>query len=246
MSGPAPGEVPVILVTGASRGIGAAISEALAAAGVRVAVNYKSAAARAEELVARIGNEASAWAADVGDGPAATAMVAGVIEHYGRLDGLVLNAGIWHGGRIGTVPDAEREAVFATALDSAFHLVPAAAPALRETGGRICLVSSVIGLIGFPGDSVYAAAKAGQIGLMRSLAKELGPDGVVVNAVAPGLVETEMTAAVSAGARERMLSRTALGRIGEPTDIATAVRFLMLDSSYVTGQVLVVDGGLGS
>lgn len=233
------------LVTGGSRGIGAAISRELGACGAAVAVNYRSDHDAAAAVVAELGPGASSWAADVSDRDAVAAMVAAVTEHHGGLDVLVVNAGVWRGGRVEQLAPSDWSLVVETSLTGAFYLVRAALPALRERGfGRVVVVSSVIGLIGYAGDSAYASAKAGLFGFVKSVAKECGRDGITVNAVAPGFVETDMTEEVPERARERMLARTSLRRPGRPEEIASAVRFLACEGSYVTGQTLVVDGGL--
>ncbi|HTR75226.1 MAG TPA: 3-oxoacyl-ACP reductase family protein [Solirubrobacterales bacterium] len=233
------------LVTGGSRGIGAAISRELNAAGADVAVNYRSDRAAAEAVLADLGEGASAWQADVADGEAVSKMVDEVTARHGGLDVLVVNAGVWRGGPIDRLAPADWSLVVDTSLTGAYHLVRAALPRMKEAGfGRVIVVSSAIGLIGFPGDGAYAAAKAGLLGFVKSISKEGGRDGVTVNAVAPGFVETDMTGEVPERARERMLSRTSLRRPGTPEEIALAVRFLACEGSYVTGQTLVVDGGL--
>jgi 3-oxoacyl-[acyl-carrier protein] reductase len=135
-------------------------------------------------------------------------------------------------------------AVLATSLDGAFNVARAAVPPMRAGGfGRIVAIGSVIGLVGFPGDTAYATAKAGLLGFVRSLSKEVGRDGITVNAVLPGFIETDMTAAVPVASRERMLARTSLRRAGTAEDVAQAVRFLVCEGAYITGQALVVDGG---
>lgn len=233
------------LVTGGSRGIGAAISRELGACGADVAVNYRSGHHAARAVVAELGAGATAWAADVSDRDSVEEMVADVTEHYGRLDVLVVNAGVWRGGSIERLSPSDWSLVLDTSLSGAYYLVRAALPALRERDfGRVIVVSSVIGLIGYAGDSAYASAKAGLFGFVKSVAKECGRDGITVNAVAPGFVDTDMTEQVPEQARERMLARTSLRRPGTPEEIARAVRFLACDGSYVTGQTLVVDGGL--
>lgn len=245
MSAAAPLDGRVALVTGGSRGIGGAISEALADAGATVAVNYRSDSASAEDIVARLGSDSSTWQADVADPEASAKMVEGVIERHGRLDLLIANAGVWRGGPIESVAPEDWELVIQTSLGGAFNLARASLPTMRANGfGRIVVVSSVIGMIGFPGDSAYASAKAGLFGFVKALAKECGEDGITVNAIAPGFVETDMTSAVSRGARELMLRRTILRRPGKPSEIAAAARFLTCDADYVTGQTLVVDGGM--
>jgi 3-oxoacyl-[acyl-carrier protein] reductase len=234
----------VALVSGGSRGIGAAIARSLAAAGLTVVVNYVRDGAAAQRVVRELGGDASAWQADVTDRAAVDAMIAEVLERYGRLDTLVINGAAWRGGRIDALAPEAWQTVIDTSLTGAYHLLRAATPALRKNTGRIVVISSVIGIVGFPGDAAYASAKAGLFGLVRSVAKELGRDGVTVNAVAPGFIETDMTREVSTPAREHMLRRTVLRRFGEVDDVAAAVRFLVCDAGYVTGHTLVVDGGL--
>jgi 3-oxoacyl-[acyl-carrier protein] reductase len=232
------------LVTGGSRGIGAAICRSLGGAGATVAVNYVRDEGAARAVADSLGEGNAIWRADVRRRDEVDAMVAGVVERYSGLDILVVNAGTWRGGRIEDLSPTDWQAVIETSLTGAYHLAHAAAPALRRSSGRLIVISSVIGLVGFPGDGAYAAAKAGLFGLVKSLAKELGRDGATVNAVAPGFVETDMTAAVDGAARERMLRRTALRRAGRVEEVAAAVRFLAGDgAAYVTGQTLVVDGG---
>ncbi|HEX8105459.1 MAG TPA: SDR family oxidoreductase [Solirubrobacteraceae bacterium] len=235
----------VALITGASRGIGAAVAAELRAAGAHIAANYRTAPAAAAELRKRDGPDAvSLWPADVADPASGEALVAGVLEARGRLDVLVLNAATWRGGRLEGLSDEDWRLVLGTSLDGSFAILRAAVPALRRSGaGRIVLMGSVVGLVGFPGDAAYATAKAGMLGLARSLAKELGRDGVTVNVVAPGLVETDMTAAVRDDVKARMVARTSLGRPATVGEVASAVRYLVCDGSYVTGHVLVVDGG---
>jgi 3-oxoacyl-[acyl-carrier protein] reductase len=234
----------VALVTGGSRGIGAAIARTLAGAGATVAINYRSDRQAAERVAAECGT-ASLWPADVADAEAVEAMVREVGDAHGRLDIAVANAGVWHGGPVDELdPRAWRE-VLDTSLGGAFNLARAVTPPMRAAGyGRFVAIGSVIGLVGFPGDAAYAAAKAGLVGFVRSLAKEVGRDGVTANVVAPGFVETDMTAAVSDRSRERLLQRAIIRRPGHPDEVAAAVRYLACDGAYVTGQVLVVDGGL--
>jgi 3-oxoacyl-[acyl-carrier protein] reductase len=235
----------VALVTGGSRGIGAGIARALHTAGATVVIGYRSRAADAEALCAELGERVTSVRADVCDTADSERLVATAVAAHGRLDALVLNAGVWHGARIEELAEADWKTVLDTSLGGAFRITRAALPTMRAGGfGRIVAISSAIGLIGFPGDTAYAAAKAGVVGFVRALAKEVGRDGITVNAVAPGFVETEMTAAVPAIARERMLGRASLRRAGRVEEIAAAVRFLVVDGSYVTGHTLVVDGGL--
>lgn len=235
----------VALITGASRGIGAEIAASLLAAGAHVAANYRTAPAAAAELRERHGPDAvSLWPADVSDPVRAEALVDGVVSAFGRLDVVVLNAATWRGGRIERLSAEDWRTVLATSLDGSFAILRAAVPALRRSAaGRVVLMGSVVGLVGFAGDAAYATAKAGMLGLARSLAKELGRDGVTVNVVAPGLVETDMTAAIREDVKQGMVARTSLGRAATTAEIAAAVRFLVCDGSYITGHALVVDGG---
>ena len=189
---------------------------------------------------------ASAWQADVTDPLAVESLVDGVVERHGRLDIVVANAGVWRGGRVEDIDPGAWRHVLDTSLGGAFHVARASVPVMRAAGyGRFVVISSVIGMIGFPGDAAYASAKAGLIGFVRSLAKEVGSDSITVNAVAPGFVETEMTADVSERARAHLLRRAVIARAGRPEEVAKAVRYLVCDGSYTTGQVMVVDGGLG-
>jgi 3-oxoacyl-[acyl-carrier protein] reductase len=233
------------LVTGASRGIGAAIARELAAAGARVAVNYRTSAPAAEELAGEIGGVA--LAGDVGDADQARELVERAEESLGDLDILVNNAGVTRDTLIARMSDEEWHEVLATNLSGAFYACRAVArKMLRRRSGVIVNLTSFVGLHGNPGQANYAATKAGLIGLTKALAKELGSRGVRVNAVAPGYITTDITAGLSDELRERLLTLTPLGRLGEPEDVARAVRFLCSDEAgFVTGEVLLVDGGLG-
>jgi 3-oxoacyl-[acyl-carrier protein] reductase len=235
----------VALVTGGGRGIGAAISRRLAQRGAHVAINFRTHERVATAVAADLTPLASVWRADVTNRRQAGSMVAGVLRAHGRLDILVLNAGVWQGGPIATLPAAAWKVVLDTALNGAFQLVQAALPAMRDQEyGRIIAITSVIGLIGYPGDTAYATAKAGLNGFIRSLAKEVGRDGITVNAVAPGLIKTDMTAAIPQVSKQQLLRRCAIRRMGSPDEVAGAVEYLVCDGTYVTGQVIVVDGGL--
>jgi len=236
------------LVTGASRGIGAAIALELARGGAEVALLARSldglqATARA---IQEAGGSAHCFAADVADGPHFETAIAEAHKQMGRLDILVNNAGITRDRLIIQMKDDDWDQVMQVNLRSAFVASKAAAKImLRQKSGRIIQISSVIGVIGNAGQANYAASKAGTIGLVKSLAKELGSRSITVNAVAPGYVETDMTSVLSEKVRESILGQIPLGRIGSAGDIAPLVRFLAgPGSSYITGQVFHVDGGM--
>jgi 3-oxoacyl-[acyl-carrier protein] reductase len=242
--------MPVALVTGGSRGIGAACAVALAEAGHDVGIGFvrdEAGAGDAVRAVEATGRRAVAHRADVSVEDEAAALVAAVEESLGDLDAVVLNAGITRDG-LALRMDADRwRAVIDTNLTGAFFTArPALRGMLRRRAGSIVAVSSVVGLGGNAGQANYAAAKAGLIGLVRALARECGPRGVRVNAVAPGYVETDMTAEVlTPERREEILALTPLGRLGTPADVAGVVAFLCSpQAGYVTGAVLPIDGGL--
>jgi len=241
--------VPVALVTGASRGIGAAVAVALARDGFDVAVGYMSDAAGAERTAAAVG-EAGRRAVTVRGDQAveeeAGALVTAAEEGLGPLDALVLNAGVTRDGLFLRMSADDWRTVVDTNLTGAFFVARSALRGmLRRRGGSIVAVSSVVGLMGNAGQANYAAAKAGLIGMVKSLAREAGPRGVRVNAVAPGYIVTDMTSGLTEEQRGGVLGATPLGRLGEPEDVAAAVAFLCGPAAtYVTGAVLPVDGGL--
>ncbi len=239
----------VALVTGASRGIGAAIAQRLAGEGAMVAVNYAGRADAAADVVARIegaGGTARAFQADVSDSAACARLVADVFEAFGRLDVLVNNAGITRDGLLVRMSDDDWSAVIDTNLSGAFYATRAASKIMMKArGGSIVTVASVVGLVGNAGQVNYAAAKAGLVGMTKSVAKELASRNVRANAIAPGFIGTDMTDALPGAARDAAVGAIAMGRLGTPEDIAAAVAFLASDdASYITGQVLAVDGGM--
>lgn len=235
----------VALVTGGSRGIGAAISRELAHAGARVAVNYRSDGETAEAIAAEIGG--IALRANVARAEEAADLVNQVESELGPLDVLVNNAGITRDTLIARMSEEDWEDVLTTNLGGVFHTCRAVARGmLKRRAGAIVNVSSVVGVRGNPGQVNYAASKAGIIGFTKALARELGNRGVRANVVAPGYIDTELTRVLPDEAKEMIRTNTPLGRLGEPEDVAGAVRFLCSDEAgFVTGDVVLVDGGLG-
>ena len=239
----------VALVTGGSRGIGRAVCLELARQGAAVAVNYAGNSAAAEETVEQcraLGVEAEAFRADVADPAACDALVAAVKERFGRLDILVNNAGIARDGLLMTAKEEDFSQTLDTNLKGAYFCTKAAAKVmLRQKYGRIVCLSSVVGLRGNPGQTAYAASKAGVIGLVKAAAKELAGRDITVNAVAPGFIETDMTAVLPEKAKAAMLGTIPKGRPGSPKEVARAVAFFAgPECGYITGQVLCVDGGM--
>lgn len=235
-----------VLVTGASQGLGQAIAVECARRGVDVALTYNSDRNAAEKAAGRVeafGVEGTVHHYALGDLESAVGLAA-ELEALGNIDSVVANAGVWNGGPIGTLSDDEWWRVVELNVRSAQQLCVQLLPQLKAgDSASITLVSSVVGLIGFAGDTAYAAAKAALVGMARSLAKELAPAGIRVNALAPGFVSTAMTAAVSDRSREQILGDILLGREARPDEIGTAAAFLALEATYMTGAVLVVDGG---
>lgn len=239
----------VALVTGGSRGIGAAVARRLAAEGATVAINYAGRADAAAAVVAAIdaaGGTAAAFQADVSDATACAALVEGVVSRFGRIDVLVNNAGITRDGLLVRMSDDDWRAVIDTNLSGAFYLSRAVGKLMmKQRSGSIVNMASVVGMMGNAGQANYAAAKAGLIGLTKSVARELAGRGVRANAVAPGFIATDMTDALSETARGAATSSIAMGRLGTPEDIAATVAFLASDdAAYITGQVIAVDGGM--
>jgi 3-oxoacyl-[acyl-carrier protein] reductase len=235
----------VALVTGSTRGIGRAIAETLAGAGAQVAVVGRD-LPRAEAAAAEIGHGAKGFACDVSDTAQVSALVADVEAAFGTLDILVNNAGLTKDNVIMRLKDEDWDTVLDANLRGAFASIRAASRGMmKRRSGRIINISSVVGVIGNRGQANYAASKAGLIGLTKSVAKELASRNILCNAVAPGFIATDMTAALGDEQRKALESQIPLERLGNPGDIASAVAFLASDhAAYITGQVLVVDGGM--
>lgn len=238
----------VALVTGASRGIGAAIAKRLAADGFRIVVNYAGNTAKAEEVVSAIvdaGGEAIAVQADVADAEQVKALLKTALDTYGQLDCVVNNAGITRDGLLMRMKEADFDAVLNTNLKGSFLVTQAATRPLLKTSGRIINIASVVGITGNPGQANYVAAKAGLIGFTKSVARELASKGVTANAICPGFIETDMTDELTEAQRNQTLDQIPLKRFGQTDDIASLVSFIASDNArYITGQTLAVDGGM--
>ena len=239
----------VALVTGASRGIGRAIALRLAGEGAKVAINYAGNTAKAEAVKAEIeqnSGEAILVQADVADSSAVEAMVAKVTEAFGQIDILVNNAGITRDGLLMRMKEEDFDAVVNTNLKGVFHCTKTVSKLMmKKRSGRIINMASVVGIMGNAGQTNYAAAKAGVIGFSKSAAKELAARGITVNVVAPGFIDTDMTAAMTDKAKELTLTGIPMKKMGTPEDVANAVLFLASDcASYITGQTVNVDGGM--
>ena len=237
------------LVTGASRGIGRAIALALAAEGADVVVNYAGSEAAAKAVAAEIeamGRKALVLQADISSNESATAMVDAAVKEFGRIDILVNNAGITRDGLLMRMKEEHWDAVLTTNLKVVFNCTKAAVKyMMKQKAGRIVSISSVVGLMGNAGQANYAAAKAGVLGFTKAVAKEVAARGITVNAIAPGFIQTDMTAVLSEKVVEGMLNTIPLHKLGDPEDIAKAVVFLVSDDAkYITGQTLHVDGGM--
>lgn len=241
-------EGAVAVVTGASRGLGRAIAEELGRGGAKVVVNYSRSKEPAEELVEQLsqdGGEAVAIQADVSDVEQAQRLIEESIERFGRIDVLVNNAGINRDKTLKRLSVEDWDTVVQTDLSSAFYTVHAALPKMMEQeSGCIINMSSFVGEAGNIGQANYAAAKAGLLGFTKTAAKELARYGITVNSICPGFIETDMVASIPEEAREKLLKTVPLGRFGKPHEIARAVRYLVEDGDYITGQALDINGGV--
>ena len=237
------------IVTGAGKGIGREIALELAKGGAKCVINYASSAAGSEEVVNEIkqmGGEACAYKCDVSNYEEVEKMIADVMEQFGRIDILVNNAGITKDNLMLKMTEADFEAVIDVNLKGAFNCMKAVTkPMMKQRYGRIVNITSVVGVIGNAGQVNYAASKAGIIGMTKSAARELASRNITVNAVAPGFIQTDMTAVLSDAVKEQLLSQIPMKKLGETGDIANAVCFLADEkASYITGQVLNVNGGM--
>lgn len=240
---------PVVLISGASRGIGRAIAQRFGQGGARVAINYLQNAAAAEAVAEDVrarGGEPLLVAGDVGESGVAAAIVESVVKEWGRIDVLVNNAGIVRDTLLLRMSDDDWDRVIETNLRSTFLCTRAALkPMLRQRSGRIVNLGSISGIRGNAGQANYSASKAGIIAFTKSVAREVASRGITVNAVAPGLIETDITIGMPDKAREALLEQIPLGRMGRVDEVAELVAYLASDkASYITGQAVVIDGGL--
>lgn len=235
----------IALVTGGTRGIGRDIAQTLAECGAKVAVTGRD-LSRAEEAAAALGGGSRGFAADMADSDAVTKLIADVEQQLGPIDILVNNAGLTRDNIVVRLKDDDWDAVMNANLRGAFVAIRAASRGMmKRRWGRIINISSVVGLMGNKGQANYAASKAGLIALTKTVAKELGSRNVLVNAIAPGFIETEMTESMTADARSGLTAMIPLERLGKPRDVSAMVAFLASEqASYITGQVFVIDGGM--
>jgi 3-oxoacyl-[acyl-carrier protein] reductase len=238
----------VAVVTGGSRGIGAAIADKLASEGAAVAIVYKSNAEKAQAVVDKMtaaGANAASFAADVTIRSAVDGVIEAIVKRFGHIDILVNNAGMFESSSFGNIDAALVQRVFSANMDSVLNMTQASVPHFPPTGGRIVNVSTNLIYSPRPGTGIYAASKAAVSVLTHAFAKELGARGITVNAVAPSMTDTDMTAATPEARRQQVIANTPAGRIGEPSDIADVIAFLASDESrWITGRTLLTDGGL--
>ena len=239
----------VAIVTGSGRGIGRAIALELAAAGAKVVINYAGRSDKAEEtveLIREAGGESLAVQADVSQAEDVDRLIQTTLDHFGKINILVNNAGITRDSLLLRMKEADWDAVLATNLKGVFLCTKAVSKGmLKQRSGVIVNISSVVGLSGNAGQANYAAAKAGVVGFSKSIAKEFAPRGIRVNVVAPGYIITDMTETLPEGVQSEILRAIPLGRLGKPEDVAKMVRFLVSpEASYITGQTFCVDGGM--
>ena len=241
-------EGAVAVVTGASRGLGSAIADELGHGGAKVVINYSRSQEPAEELANHLresGTEAVAIQADVSDAGQAEKLVNEAVEQFGRIDILVNNAGMNRDKTLKKMEVEDWDQVIQVDLNSAFYTVHAALPHMVEQeSGKIINMSSFVGEAGNIGQANYAAAKAGLLGFTKTAAQELARYGITVNAICPGFIETDMVADIPEEAQEKLLKTVPLGRFGQPEEIARAVRYLVVDGDYITGQSLDINGGV--
>ena len=238
-------ENKVVMVTGGAAGIGRVTAESFASEGARVAICDVNVEA-GQEAAKALGPDASFEQVDVASSEAVSNWVDAVVEKYGQIDVLVNNAGITRDGLIMRMKEEDWDAVISINLKSAFNCIKSVSKIMvKQRSGRIINLASVVGVMGNPGQANYVASKAGMIGLTKTVAREFGARGITVNAVAPGFIETDMTAVLSDKAKEAMLSIVPLQRAGTPRDVADAITFLASDQAgYITGQVIHVTGGM--